>query len=317
MANKTIHNTGFLYCCGYRDEASGAPTKLHIELRVRGLAPQIPDLDRPIDTICSQCWMIKTDGKVLVLRTKVLRTVLDKEQSHSLLVLLYHLADRIIADDTRGAHLDILSHWAARVVHQYPKELLGTFIDAIRSRPVGATMHRLVVHDALLSIQTLLSSSNKPLNCIPETCLSNYERAVARFDSRARRILWSVWTPWPALVGPLLTDIAHAGVLFTAMFKPNTQIRPADWDEDINLFPPLDSRVHIDHERLKDAVHKFKVECYSLLHDATQHPMAATRNELKAVIKSVRFLDAILERVKRLNDETLSRYEAWRSHQGR
>ncbi|KAK8070741.1 hypothetical protein PG997_010944 [Apiospora hydei] len=317
MTNKTIHNIGFLYCCGHRAQVSGAPTKLHVELRVRGLAPEIPDMDRPIDTICSLCWMIKTDGKVLVLRSQVLRTVLDKEQSHSLLVLLYHLADRIIADKTRGAHLNILAHWAARVAHEYPKEHIDTFFDAIRSRPVGATIHRLVVDDALLSIQTLLSPSNKPLNCIPETCLSNYDRAVARFDHRARLIRWSVWSPWPAVVGPLLTDIARAGVLFAAMFKANTQIRPADWDEDPSRFPPRDSKVHVDHERLAETVHKFKVECYSLFHDATRHPMAATRNELRAVIKCVRFLDAILERMKRLDDATMYHYEAWCNHQVR
>lgn len=315
MASRTIHKIGFLYCCGHRCASVGsAATKLYIELRARGLAPETPDMDRPIDTICGDCWEITDDGKLLVQRSQVLRTVLTKEQSHSLIVMLYRLADRIMEDDTRTVHVALLAHWAARVAYQYPTEHLDTFLDAIKSRPVGSTIPRLVVNDVVLSIHTWRTPSDTPLNYIPEACVCKYHHAVERFDRRARQIRWSVWKPWPAVVGPLLTDIARAGVLFAAMFKANTKIRPRYWDDDPKLFPPPDSKVHAEHERLADAVHKFKVECYSLFHDATYHPLAATRKELGAVVKCVHFMDVLLERVMRLNEATLHRYGAWCNH---
>ncbi|KAK8103004.1 hypothetical protein PG984_016150 [Apiospora sp. TS-2023a] len=315
MTSRTMHNIGFLYCCGHRAASIGsAATKLYIELRARGLAPESPDMDRPIDTICGDCWENTVDGKLLVKRSKVLATFLTKEQSHSLIVMLYRLADRIMEDDTRTVHLSILAHWAARVAHEYPKEHLDAFLDAIKSRPVGSTIPRLVVNDAVLSIHTWRTHSDMPLAYLPEACVCKYHHAVERFNYRVRRIRWSVWKPWPAMVGPLLTDIARAGVLFAAMFKANTKIRPPCWDDDPKRFPPRDNQVHAEHERLADAVHKFKVECYSLFHDATYHPLATTRKELAAVVKSVRFMDVLLERVMRLNEATLHRYGAWCNH---
>lgn len=320
MAPRTIHNIGFLYCCGHRCASVGsAATKFYVELQSRGLAPASPDMNRPIDTVCGACWEVPDDGQLLARRSQVLRTVLTKEQSHSLIVMLYRLADRLLADDTRAVHIALLACWAARVASEYPPEHLDAFVAAVQSRPVGSTIPRLVVDDALLSIRTWRAPSDTPLAYRPEACVCTYHHAVERFDRRARRLRWSVWRPGPVVVGPLLTDIARAGVRFAAQFQADRTrvLRSAHGDDDATRFPAPNDPVPAEHERrlADDAVHGFKAACYALFRDATEHPTAATRDELRAVGRSVRFLDSLLGRVVRLKGATLRRCGAWCGHE--
>ncbi|KAK8877648.1 hypothetical protein PGQ11_002594 [Apiospora arundinis] len=316
MTSKTIHNTGFLYCCGHRADVGGVPTKLHIELRARGLATDTPDLDQPIETICPSCWLKVDDGKLLVLRTQVLRTVLKKEQSHSLLVLLHHLAVRIIADKTRGVHLNILTQWAKSLARSYSKTHLDDFIDAMKERAIGAKIHPLVVSDAILSIEASANSDSEfPVHWNPDGALGDYRKAVERFYKRVQWLRWSIRKPWPALVGSLLTTIASTGVRYAALFIPdNKRIRAAEWNEDAARFLPKGHSALVEYEKLADTTHKFKVECYSLFHDATNHPMAVTRRELDAVIKSVQYLDWLRDRTISPYTKTIDHYRDWCDH---
>ncbi|KAK8109684.1 hypothetical protein PG999_007821 [Apiospora kogelbergensis] len=158
---------------------------------------------------------------------QVLRTVLNTEQSHSLLVLIYHVADRILADKTRSVHLGILANWTREKAHLFPKEHLDAFINTIQSRPVEAKMHQLVATDAVLWIRDSLSSSALPFVGDPELQLGYFIQARNQLCERARRLRWYVWKPLPALVGPLLTNIATAGVRHAALFITNNEgMRP-------------------------------------------------------------------------------------------
>ncbi|KAK8103003.1 hypothetical protein PG984_016149 [Apiospora sp. TS-2023a] len=309
----SILNTGFLYLCGHRDGVYGQSNKLYDALMNQGLVPDWPDMDRELETCCTECWSHTTAPVPVGMRTQVLsHEHLDATHAHSLLAVLYHLANRLQTDPNPSL-VTLLATWAQCVATRYIAN--ATYEERFRSA-IWTVIPPLVAEDAVGSIKTYRAPIDWPgINntAVERGALSAaFERLQSRDHSLRRAVLLS---PWPAELTGFLFDLNDSAIRYAALFKTE-QLNLREFGQ---AFQPLakapqDYSLYVYHSKLVDAVRGLKLAIYKLaLFGVSDGSAVKSREELKEVMTMATLLKGSCDNVHDLHVAFMDHLAIWKA----
>ncbi|KAK8070743.1 hypothetical protein PG997_010946 [Apiospora hydei] len=284
----TMLNTGFLYGCGDRSGVYDETGHLWDALVLHKLVSDWPNMDRVIETCCPKCWSIGTSPALVAMRSRVLRYQrLGPEHAHSLLVMLYHLANQIVADPT-PVLLELLAKWAQAVGSRYVTD--ATHLDRLQSA-IWAKTQVLVAEDAVRSIKAYRSPADSPSVAKASGKREYLAAEFTRLERRDHELRRTLLKPWPVyLTGPLFA-LADRGIRYAAIFQ-TTEMDLVAFGQAFQAVSrkPHDYSIYAYHSKLVDAVKGLKLKTYELVQcteAAGGNVTVRSREELRAAMAMV------------------------------
>lgn len=152
-------DTGFLYICGHRAGIYDQTSKIYNALVNQALVPDWSNMERELETCCATCWSNTTPPALFGMRARVLeRKHLDTTHVHSLLAMLYHLANRLLAEPD-ATLIKLLTKWTQCVATRY---ITNQAQQDLFQSAIWAVIPPLVAEDAISSIKTFRAPIDWP-----------------------------------------------------------------------------------------------------------------------------------------------------------